>query len=237
MVIYPIGVSDAISCAVKQLQDKGYPLIDHPAPEVTHLLLDVPSKWEAAAQVLPMLPAGVTVIGGNLNNPVFDGYRKMDLLKDPNYLAKNAAITADCAIRLAGMQIQETYQDCSCLIIGWGRISQCLAKLLAGLGCKITIAARKEGDRAMAAALGFRAVDIPGIPWILSETRLVFNTVPERILDTEPPKSCITLDLASRDGMPGEAVIRARGLPGKYAPISSCKLIAQTIHYLYKEEA
>ena len=44
------------------------------------------------------------------------------------------------------------------------------------------------------------------------------------------------IDLASEPGMQGKSVIPARGLPGKYAPESSGKLIADTILRVLKEE-
>lgn len=44
------------------------------------------------------------------------------------------------------------------------------------------------------------------------------------------------IDLASKPGIGGTDVLWARGLPGKFAPESAGKLIAQTILRLLKEE-
>lgn len=240
VLFYPVGFTQACIFAANQLQHAGIPMIDHPAPEVTHVLLDVPSFDAGSALrggfnpkiILERLPPSVTVIGGNLTHPILKGYHTLDLLADAQYLAQNAAITADCALQAAAPHLTTVLADTPVLIIGWGRIGKCLSALLRGVGAKIAVAARKESDRAMVQALGMQAVEIGTIPHILPEYRLLFNTVPESIL---PPdqldlcKNCIKLDLASKPGLEGSDIIQARGLPGIYAPESSGKLIAETI--------
>lgn len=243
MVLYPIGSTKACHVCAAVLQAKGIPVIDHPAPEVTHLLLDVPAfspdgKLRSGEQFEPylsMLPESVTVIGGNLKHDALQGYRCVNLLDDAFYLAQNAAITADCALKVTAPRIDFTFQNCSVLIIGWGRIGKCLARMLRALGCHVTVAARKERDRAMLTALGYRAVDIPDIPRLLPETQILYNTVPELVLTKPVPKSCFAVELASRDGILGDGVMVARGLPGKYAPDSAGHLMAETIFRKYKE--
>lgn len=229
------------------LNERGFALVDHPSPEITHLLLDIPSFDESGflrdgsdlIGLLRMLPKTVTIIGGNLKQQYLEDYRKLDLLQDPYYLAKNAAITAECALQVAGPYLKSTFEDAPALVLGWGRIGKQLAKLLAALGCDVTVAARKEQDRAMLEALGYRAVDFSQVPQLIPNCRILFNTVPNLPLHKEvfdPWEQVIFLDLASHPGMQGETVIPARGLPGKYAPESSGKLIAKTILRLYKEE-
>ena len=87
----------------------------------------------------------------------------------------------------------------------------------------------------MLAALGYSAIDIPDIEKNLFRYRLIYNTVPEKILDTSSCKNCVKIDLASRRGMIGDDVIWARGLPGIYAPETSGKLIAHTFTRLIQE--
>lgn len=248
ILLYPVGSSESCHYASVLLQQAGFSLTDHPAPEITHLLLDIPSFDTAGLlrdgsdlkALLRMLPKTVTVIGGNLDPCFLEDHRKRDLLKDPYYLAKNAAITAECALQVAASHLDLTFADSSALILGWGRIGKCLAKLLRALGSTVTVAARKESDRAMLEALGYRAVDYAQIPQTLRHCSILFNTVPDLPLHScilDAWKDGIAIDLASYPGMQGKTVIPARGLPGKYAPKSSGKLIAETILRLYKEEA
>lgn len=234
ILLYPIGSSDSCSSASGILKQAGFGIIDHPAPEVTHLLLDVPSnRCHELEKVLRMLPRTITVIGGNLNLESLQEYRKCDLLQDPYYLAQNAAITAECALQAAAPHLHTTFADSPALILGWGRIGKCLAKLLKSMGCSVTVAARKRNDRALLKALGYEAVDFSEISGKLKHYRILFNTVPEFPFSFEG--SCVAIDLASEPGMAGDSVITARGLPGKYAPESSGRLIAETIFRYYKE--
>ena len=238
ILIYPVGSSDSCHSASGFLGKMGFVLTDHPSPEVTHLLLDVPSVSSDLHNLLRMLPRQVTVIGGNLEQVLPDNCRTIDLLKNPEYLAKNAAITAECAIRASAPYLRTTFADSPTLILGWGRIGKCLAQLLKSMGCPITVAARKESDRAILKALGYGAVDFSQIADVLRNFKILFNTVPNLPLDSslmDSWKNGIAFDLASLPGMPGNTVISARGLPGKFAPETSGKLIAETIHTFYKE--
>lgn len=246
ILMYPVGSTDACSFAGIHLEKAGFALTDHPSPDVTHLLLDVPSfaadgsvrGGGSLSEVLERLPAHVTVVGGNLEHPALAGYPIGDLLQDAEYVARNAAITAECALRVAGNRLATVLSDTPALVIGWGRIGKCLAKLLSGLGCPITIAARNPDDRAMAAALSWEAVDLPEIPGVLPHIGLIFNTVPAPILGADVLDAydkCVKIDLASRAGLTGRNVLYARGLPGQYAPASSGRLIADTITRLFRE--
>ena len=243
VLFYPIGSSESCRYASSFLSKSGFPITDHPSPDVTHLLLDVPS-FDADGNLrdgtdlqllLRMLPRTIVIIGGNLKFDYLSGYRKMDLLQDPLYLAKNAAITAECALQAAAPYLKTTFADSPALILGWGRIG----KLLSEIGCPVTVAARKESDRAMLNALGCGAVNFSEVPQILRQVKILFNTVPDLPLHSsllDHWKNGVAIDLASYPGMKGDSVIPARGLPGKYAPESSGKLIAETVLRLYKEE-
>lgn len=236
-VFYIDAGAPALNFAAEYLRSHGMRVVSSPSPKVTHLLLPVPTglSEESLEMLLAQLPPDVTVLGGNL-----DRYRcrKLDLLKDDIYLAGNAAITADCGMRLAGDLLGITFQDCPVLIVGWGRIGKCLGKLLGSMGADVTVAARKESDRAMVNALGYGATDLSrAVP---SRFRLIFNTAPAPVLSAQQlqtcPRNCVKIDLASSRGLEGDDVIWARGLPGKMLPESSGKLIADTVLRLISKE-
>ena len=240
VLLYPVGSSDSCRYAAGILEKSGILLTDHPTPEITHLLLDIPTRdCSGLKELLRRVPKSITVIGGNLDQELWNGYRTEDLLKDPYYLSKNAAITADCALKVSAPLLKSAFADSPALILGWGRIGKCLSRMLSALGCPVTVAARKASDRAMLEALGYRAADFPEIPSILTRHRVLFNTVPNLPLHSDIVdnwENGIAIDLASEPGMQGKSVIPARGLPGKYAPESSGKLIADTILRVLKEE-
>ena len=238
-VFYIDTASPALCFAAESLRDHGGQIVTVPGPDVTHLLLPVPATLpaESLENTLALLPPEVTLLGGNL-----DRYscpcRKLDLLKDETYLAENAAITADCALRLAGQHLGVLFRCCPVLVIGWGRIGKCLSGMLAALGADVTVAARKESDQAMAGALGYGTAGLSGLP--LPRFRLIFNTAPAPVLSAQQlqtcPRNCVKIDLASSRGLEGDDVIWARGLPGKMLPESSGKLIADTVLRLISKE-
>lgn len=235
--IFPIGNTLACQIAGEKLSREGIFMADHPRPEVTHLLLDVPSFLPSGrlrgggdiGAVLEMLPEDICIIGGKLNHPALEGYNKLDLLRNERYLAINAAITADCALSIAAPLLNAAFRETPTLILGWGRIGKCLGQMLKALGTPVTIAARKERDRGMLEALGYEAVDFQAAEALLPTCKLLINTVPQQVLEAQPPDSCIQIDLASFPGLFGENVIWAKGLPGTCAPESAGRLMADTI--------
>lgn len=208
----------------------------------THLLLPVPSFEPDGSikgggdlsELLSRLNKDVVIMGGGLDRPELKEYTCIDFLKDPMYTAQNAKITAHCALRLAMQILPATLDGQKALVIGWGRIGKCLAQLLKNIGARVTVAARKESDRVMLKALGYSALDTAELD--TTPYRLIFNTVPQMICPDCPGKG-LKIDLASKLGLGGDDVLWARGLPGKDAPESSGKLIAQTAYrFIYGKE-
>ena len=228
IVVFPMGDSPAIPFAAEELKRQGIKIATQLDEHVTYVLLNVPGR----AQIPERIPLSVTVIGGNLDG-LYTEHKRIDLLRQAQYVAENAALTADCALRLLGQKLSVSFQNCPILVIGWGRIGKCLAKLLRGVGAKVTVAARKPSDRGMLTALGYEAVDIPEIT--PQRFRAILNTVPAPVLPAFDGE-CVRIDLASQLGMAGEKVLWARGLPGKMLPESAGRLIAQGVLRQIKEE-
>ena len=235
------GNTPALHYTKQTLKNLGYCVSDVPSPDITHLLLPVPS-FEADGSIkgggrleniLAQLPEDIIVLGGILELPILKAYRCTDLLQGELYTAQNANITAHCALRLAMNKLPTTLENLQMLVIGWGRIGKCLAKLLSSIGADVTVATRKESDRAILTALGYRAIDTKNIDTL--PYRVIFNTVPQTVCP-ECPGDGLKIDLASKPGLGADDVIWARGLPGKDAPESSGRLIAETIHRLIQRK-
>lgn len=193
---------------------------------MTHLIAPVPTPEGYPEQFLIRHDAPITLCGGNIDPSGFEKQHIVDFLKDPFYLADNAAITAQCAVSLLNEHLPDLFNS-RILILGWGRIGKCLGKLLQQIGANVTIAARKESDLAMIHALGYQAAPIQEIPHEVRCYDAILNTVPEMVLpDLE--FGGIAIELASKPGMSGPNIISARGLPGKMAPKKSGELIART---------
>lgn len=240
------GGTPAVRYAAKFLQDIGFCVTTETSWDTAHLLLDIPSFRDnttlrmggSVDTLLGSMPKDITIWGGNLNHPALEGYHTADLLEDESYLAKNAAITADCALQVAAPLLTATWQESPALVIGWGRIGKCLSKLLKDMGNDVTVAARDPKVRSALESMGYRSADPRYITERASQYRILFNTAPETVI-TEAEAShwqnCVKIDLASRKGIAGEDVIWARGLPGIHAPESSGRLIAETIQRIWKE--
>lgn len=240
LIFYCAGSSKALYYAAAFLMEEGAVFLPNPDHTVTHLLLPIPSFEQDGSikgggdlqRVLSQLPRSVTVVGGNLNRPELTDYEVLDLLEDPWYLAKNASITAHCALELALAKLPVTLEKRPVLVVGWGRIGKCMAKLLHALGACVTVAARKESRRVMIHALGYKSCPMEAIR--TEDYRLIVNTVPAMVLPTAPG-TALKIDLASVPGIGGRDVLWARGLPGLLAPESSGELIAGTIIQWIKE--
>jgi len=243
------GGTEALRYAGDFLRRSGIRVVSLPTDDITHLLLDVPAftpegtlrSGQDFRQLLADLPENATVIGGKLKHPALNNLPVLDLLEDPDYLSQNAAITAHCAVKAALPRLKVTLSRCPVLVIGWGRIGKCLAQLLRGMGASVTVAARKETDRAILRAMDYGAVDLSQVSEILPECRLLFNTAPEPVLSADQlvhcHPDCVKIELASQNGLAGPDIITARGLPGSHAPESSGKLIADTVLRLIHKEA
>lgn len=227
--------SPGISHACRYLKKHGYQFTDHPTPEITHLIFDVPAK-SISADVLERAPEKAVIIGGFLDHSVVRNRQVFNLLKDEEFLARNAAITAQCAVRLGCERLNSCCIGLNVLILGWGRIGKHLAPTLKYLGANVTIAARKSTDIALAHSMGLAAVELQEAPKIVDSQDIVYNTIPHPILNVDNiPGDYTAIELASKPGITGAKVIQAKGLPGKMAPQCCGELIGQRIHALLKE--
>ena len=175
---------------------------------------------------------GATVIGGNLDF-LNSCVPRLDLLKDPFYTAANAAITAEAALGLILSHLTCAITEAEILILGWGRIGKNLTHQLKHLNAPLTVYARNPADRAMLQSLSYHSITEAELADALPRFRCIVNTAPAMILSPEMANliraDCFCLDLASVKSIPGDHVLHARGLPGRYKPESSGKLIADTI--------
>lgn len=224
--------SEAVRYAARCLTGIGMQLADKCAPDVTHVLLPVPSFTggdEYLAHLLTQLPDDVIISGGNLNSPLLEGYRCVDFLRDPYYLADNAAITAECAIRILENQLKTELPGKQVLVIGWGRIGKCLCPMLRQKEARVSVAARKTSDLAMIHALGYGSIPIGDTANETKRFDVILNTVPVLLFpQIEAKPECIKMELASKPGMTGANIYDGRGLPGKISPMKSGELIAKT---------
>lgn len=230
-IFYTPGGTAALCHAKNRLQEWGYTVSPIPSQHVTHLLLGVPGFEESGRlkggqrleDVLRHLPENITVFGGRL--PEALPYRRVDFLLDEFYLAENAHITAQCAVKR--LQRQCRLEDAAILIIGWGRIGKQLLPLLKSRGAAVTVAVRTSRQADALERAGESAVLTS--QWQPQRYDIIINTAPAPVLQQAQTRSgAVLMDLASVQGILGEDVQWLRGLPNRDAPEDSGGLIAKT---------
>lgn len=169
---------------------------------------------------------------------------------DESFVIQNAQITAEGALFCAMRDGKRGIRGAKCVILGCGRIARFLSHQLAALGAQVTIAARKEKDRAYIQASGWTAIDFSqaALCAALSVADFIFNTVPQPVLD-ETALQCIRSDahlyeLASAPyGFSMETAAQLgihahleSGLPGRYAPRAAAEAMFRVIERLTEEE-
>lgn len=217
----------ALICAEKHLIRAGAAVTADPE-DSEYILYPIPTALTALTDYTP----GKTIIGGNLDFLNVSVHR-IDLLKDPYYLAINAAITAEAALGLIVSNLPGALTEAHILVMGWGRIGKCLTHQLMALNVTPTVYARNPVDQAMLSALGYDVVTPDELRSQLPDFDCIINTAPARILEDYDArlirKDCFKIDLASVLSIPGEGVLHARGLPGKHKPEATGALIAATV--------
>lgn len=199
---------------------------------------------------------GGTVFGGRISAEAADIFRQsgiemIDYFEREELSVLNALATAEGALKIALEEQPTILSGQRILILGMGRIARSLIRILSGFGADITVFARKYSDLAWAEVFGCSSCHIGTLKdsAALAEAELIFNTVPELILDERSlercAKSCLIIDLASKPGgMDLEAAGRlglraiwALSLPGKTAPVSSGQIIGKAIENILKERS
>ncbi len=116
----------------------------------------------------------------------------------------NAVPTAEGAIEITMRELPTTLHGSRCLILGFGRVSKVLAKMLAGIGAEVTVAARRHDALAWADVYGYKGAQTDDLSLYISEFDVIFNTVPSKILTRDilenVHKDALILDLASKPG-------------------------------------
>ena len=191
------------------------------------------------------------ILGGKItkeiNNMCYNS-KIIDYSNREELMIKNAIATAEGALEIALSETAHTIWNSKCIITGFGRIGKVLSRMLKNMGADVYVAARKHQDLAWIETNGYHPVLYKDLKDVLKNADIIFNTVPSLIFDNNVLKSINQtspiIDLASKPGGVdfetakdlGLNVIWALSLPGKVAPITSGKIIHDTIINIFNEE-
>ena len=133
------------------------------------------------------------------------------------------------------------------LVLGFGPVGRALAVRLAALGARVTVAARRPVQRAMAEELGLRAVPLTELAAEAAAFDTVVNTIPAPVLTAQVlaalPKKSLIVDLASKPGGTdfaaarrlGHTALHALSLPTVWAPETAGEALARTVQAILQE--
>ncbi len=231
----------------------GAAILLFPIPVLRNGRLNLPfaeEKLPLAAlidRLIPHLTAVRAVFGGVIPDELAEtltahGIDVYDLCREERFNILNSVPTAEGAIAIAMNHLNITLCGASVCVTGFGRIGKTLCRLLRALGAHVTAVSRKEGDLALSELYGCRACDYASLPAYAREFDVIVNTVPETVI-TEPclaelKNGAFVIDLASKPGgvdsdaalRHGVQVIAALSLPGKVAPVTAGRIIADCLH-------
>lgn len=209
-------------------------------------------------QLIENVSDGVLLFGGKFT-PYMKGLfesnrvRYIDYYDNECFALKNAYLTAEGALYYIMNKYPKSLRFSSCAVFGYGKIGKALSRMLRSLNASVTVWARREESLALALENGFSVQPIDEKQGIcLSDIPenydIIFNTVPSRIISNEillalSPETYI-VELASLPGgfdidiakQCNLNVIEARGIPGKYAPVSAGNILADIILKQIKRE-
>lgn len=192
---------------------------------------------------------GKRVFGGMMDrlystSEIWQEIDSADYYTRGEFTVKNAVPTAEGAIEIAMKEYVGTVSGSRCLVAGFGHVGKVLARMLLGIGAKVTVAARKPEDLAWIETIGCSAVQTAQIG---GGYDLVFNTIPAMIFSRHVLSSLrgcsLLVDLASAPGgvdfeaaeKIGIHAILCPSLPGRIAPKTSGEIIRDTVYCMMEE--
>ncbi len=237
------------TAAGKALEKRGYKVVG--VAEIAtadYILLPLPmddSRLQLA-QLLKVAKKGAFAFGGKISQLIKNeaqqtGVELLDYFEREELAILNAIPTAEGCIGLLLTEQKVTIWGGEILIIGFGRLGQALAMRLCALGAKVTIAAKKASQRALALAMGCKVVDAAILARTCEKFDTVVNTAPAMVMPAQilekMPNNSLIIDLASKPGGVdfiaaeelGHKAIHALGLPSKSAPNSAGAFVAATV--------
>ncbi len=176
------------------------------------------------------------------------GFTLLEIVEMDEIAILNSIPTAEGAVQVAMEESRITIHGSETCIVGFGRVGVTLARTLKALGSNVTVVARNEGQLARACEMGCRRCSYAKLSNAMSTSDMIFNTVPHLVLDKNVLKyanpEIVIIDLATQPGgtdfeaanVFGLKAILAPGLPGKVAPVSAGKILADVVPRLIINE-
>lgn len=175
------------------------------------------------------------------------GMNYLELARLDELAILNAIPTAEGAIKIAIEETDITLYASKILVYGLGKVGLTLAWRLKALGADTYGVTRNRAAIARGKDLGIKMLNYASLNKYLPDMDILFNTAPALLIDKEAiallKEEAVIIDLASAPGGTdfsaarerGIKAILAPGLPGKIAPVSAGRILANLIPELIAE--
>lgn len=204
-------------------------------------------EYDLKTLLAPLRP-GTKVFGGMVGVETEKyclkrGLELHDYFRREDFQVKNALLTAEGALGLLLGLDGRRLMGRRALIVGFGRIGKLLAPRLLALGLDVSVMARSAAQRAWAEAMGCAALKMGEG---LKGFHFVLNTVPAPLFGEKELcelGDAAIIELATAPGAfdekgaekLGKNIVKAPGLPAKWAEVSAAEAIRDTIYNIMEE--
>jgi len=204
-------------------------------------------------ELLALIPPGTPLLVGAARPRLRELASKhnvnlVEVTEDDEISIRNSIPTAEGALQIAMEEMPITIHGCNAVVIGFGRVGMTMARVLISLCANTIVCARSLPQLARADEMGASTLHISSLAMALANADVVFNTVPaivltEKALEHMRPASLIVGLASAPGGTDFEAAARlgikailAPGLPGKVAPKTAGKILADSVPQLIRRE-
>ncbi len=208
---------------------------------------------ETYDDIIPKIKKDTLVFGGLIDKGIESklknrGIRYYDYFKREDVTIKNTVPTVQGILKAMIDNVDYTIHSSKCAVFGYGRIGKITADILKSIGADVTVCVRKDSDLANAGVKKLDSCLIKDFYLFSNQYDIIINTVPAPVIDRkvlENVKSdCLIIDVSSAPyGTDfaaayefGINAIQCPSLPGKVAPKTAGKIIAEAVISTLKEE-
>lgn len=189
------------------------------------------------------------IIGKGIENKLKKkNIRYFDYFAREELTLKNTVPTVQGILKVIMENIDYTIHSSEIAVFGYGRVGKITAEVLALLGAKVTVCARKNSDLVSAEIKHLNTCKINDFQNTANKFDIIINTVPYIVINRniigKVKKNCLIIDVSSAPyGVDFASALEYKinalqcpSLPGKVAPKSAGIIIGETIIDILKEE-
>ena len=254
--VYALPEEDRQNCRniKKELESTRFVILPLPVTKDGRNIHSLTDKKVSVDEIVSILNADHIVFGGMLSNNMLTKINKKadkvyDYFKLEEVTVRNTVPTVQGILKVIFDNINYTVNSSKCAVLGYGRVASYAADVLASLGADVTVCVRKRSDIAKAEIRNLKGCFLNEFAKFANQFDIIINTVPYVLLDKENlinvKKDCIIIDVASApygvdfaaaDSL-GLNAILCPSLPGKVAPLTAGRIIADGILNIIEEES